>query len=46
VHNDLADLLTNERKVKLKYDGKWYDFLVKNVIEDAANGIYSISLVD
>jgi hypothetical protein len=32
-HNYLVDFLYNEAKVKLQYDGKWYDFIVKNISE-------------
>ena len=28
--NPFAALLVNERKVKLKYDGEWYEFIVKD----------------
>ena len=30
IENPFVKLLVNERKVKLKYDNKWYDFIIKN----------------
>ena len=33
-HNYLVDFLYNEAKVKLQYDGEWYDFIVKNIVEN------------
>ena len=44
--NVFSDLLTNERKVKLQYDGQWYDFLVKSVNKVSTNYLYSYELVD
>jgi hypothetical protein len=35
--NPYIGLLVNERKVKLKHDGKWYDFIVKEIKEDSNN---------
>ncbi|MGM9858956.1 MAG: hypothetical protein ACI311_06910 [Bacilli bacterium] len=34
VHNEFCDYLFNERKVKLKHDGEWYEFYVKNITEN------------
>ena len=31
VQNPFIPYLVNERKVKLKYDDEWYDFIIKNV---------------
>jgi hypothetical protein len=31
VNNEFADFLISERKVKLFYKNKWYDFFVKNI---------------
>jgi hypothetical protein len=31
VDNPFAGLLISERKIKLKYEGKWHDFIIKNV---------------
>jgi hypothetical protein len=46
VDNPFAKELFNERKVKLKYDGVWYDFVVKNVVENSSNYLYTYSLED
>ena len=35
VVNPFAALLVNERKVKLHYDGKWYEFIVKDHSESS-----------
>ena len=32
--NPFINLLVNERKVKLKYNDEWYDFVIKQVQED------------
>lgn len=34
VHNEFCDYLFNERKLKLKYDGQWFEFYVKNISEN------------
>lgn len=34
VKNELLEDLYNERKLKLYYDGKWYEFYIKNLQED------------
>lgn len=34
IHNEFCDNIFNERKVKLKYDGEWYEFYVKNITEN------------
>ena len=33
VHNEFCDNIFNERKIKLQYDGEWYEFYVKNITE-------------
>lgn len=35
--NPFTRYITNETKLKVKYDNKWYDFVVKNCQEDSAN---------
>jgi hypothetical protein len=35
--NPYISFLVNERKVKLKHDGKWYDFVLKEIKEDSNN---------
>ena len=38
--------LTNERKVKLKWRDKWYDFIIKNVSEDSKKKVYTYTAKD
>ena len=45
-HNIFVDYITNESKIKLYYDGQWFDFLVKNKVEDSKNCSYTYTLVD
>ncbi len=44
--NPFVEQLVSERKVKLNYNGDWYDFIVKNVQEDSSNYIYTYQLED
>lgn len=44
--NPFADYLISERKIKLKYDNKWYDFIVKNINEDSNQYIYTYTCED
>lgn len=37
IDNPYLPLLINERKVKLKYKDKWYDFIIKNISEMTEN---------
>lgn len=46
VYNPYYDLLINERKVKLIYDGKWYDFVVKNIQENSSTHLCTYQLED
>lgn len=46
VTNPFLAYLTNERKVKLKYNGKWYDFIVKNIEENSEDNSFRYTLVD
>ena len=41
VDNPFLGLLVNERKVKLKYDGEWYDFVIKKIDENSENNTFS-----
>ena len=43
VHNPLIDLVIDERKVKLHYDDKWYDFIVKKDDEKGRDYKYSFT---
>jgi hypothetical protein len=40
-YNPLIGLVPNESKLKLKYGGKWYDFIVKNVVQDSSDLSYT-----
>jgi hypothetical protein len=46
VENLFYGYLINERKVKLHYKDKWYDFFIKNVSETSTNYLYSFDLED
>lgn len=46
VHNPLVDIIHNETKIKLKYEGKWYDFLVKNIQQNSTNSVYTYQATD
>ena len=46
IYNPFIDALVNERKVKLLYENKWYDFVVKNIIENSTDYLYSYELAD
>jgi hypothetical protein len=46
ITNPFIDLIANETKLKLKHDGKWYDFLVKNIQQDSNNATYTYSATD
>lgn len=46
VDNPFLPYMVNERKVKLKYDGKWYDFVIKDIEEDSTEHIFNYSLTD
>lgn len=46
VTNPFSDFLFNEQKVKLWYEDKWYDFIVKNVEENSSTYLYKYSLED
>jgi hypothetical protein len=41
ISNPFYDYLIAERKVKLKYNNKWHDFLVKNIVENSADYLYT-----
>lgn len=46
IENPFIPYLTNEAKVKLRYRGKWYDFVVKNVVESSDKKAFSYTLSD
>jgi hypothetical protein len=41
VSNPFAEHLINERKVKLHYKNKWYDFFIKSVAKNSSNHLYT-----
>lgn len=46
VVNPYIKYLVNERKIKVKWKDKWYDFLIKTIKEDSANRLYSYTCED
>ena len=44
--NPFAALLVNERKVKLHYDGQWYEFIVKDHSESSDEYTWTYTCVD
>lgn len=46
VDNYFASLLTNESKIKLKYDDEWYDFIIKNIVENSNDYSFSYTATD
>ena len=46
VDNPFLPYMVNERKIKLNYDGKWYDFVIKNIEEDSVNHSFNYTLID
>ena len=44
--NPFAALLTNERKVKLHYDGQWYEFIVKEHTESSDESTWTYNCTD
>ena len=46
VDNPFLPYMVNERKVKLQYDGKWYDFVIKDIEEDSVEHSFNYSCTD
>ena len=44
--NPFIPYLVNERKIKLKYKGKWYDFIIKNKDEESGNYRFNFTAID
>jgi hypothetical protein len=40
-YNPFVPYLTNERKVKLKYDGEWYDLIIKQIQENSESKAFT-----
>jgi hypothetical protein len=41
VTNPFSKWLISERKVKLYYEDKWYDFVIKNIVENSSTHLYT-----
>lgn len=46
VDNPFSKLLVNERKVKLKYNNDWYDFIIKDIDENSEEKTYTYTAED
>lgn len=46
VSNPFINLLVNERKVKLKDDKNWYDFVITNIQENSENNSFTYTATD
>ena len=46
VNNPFASYLINERKVKLKYDNQWYDFIIKEHTESSDGLVWKYTATD
>lgn len=46
VDNPFLPYMVNERKVKLYYDNKWYDFVIKEIEEDSIEKSFNYTLTD
>lgn len=46
VDNPFFSYLVSERKIKLKYKNKWYDFIIKNVSESSSTYLCTFQLED
>ena len=46
VENPFSGWLISERKVKLKYAGKWHDFIIKDISENSSTYLYTYKLED
>lgn len=46
VENPFYNWLINERKVKLYYKDTWYDFIIKNIVENSSTYLYTYQLED
>jgi hypothetical protein len=46
VNNPFTNLIKNETKIKLKYDGEWYDFIVKDINKNSKDKTFTYTLTD
>ena len=44
--NPFTSLMVNERKVKLNYDGEWFDLIIKQISEDSTNYCFTYTATD
>lgn len=44
--NPFISYLTNETRLKLRFDNKWYDFVVKDIQEDSSNYMFHYTAQD
>ena len=44
--NPYVRYLVSERKVKLKYDGEWFDFIIKNIQENSESKAFTYTCKD
>ena len=44
--NPFISYLTNETRLKLKFNNKWYDFIVKDIQEDSSNYMFHYTAQD
>lgn len=46
VDNPFLPYMVNERKIKLKYDEEWYDFVIKDIEENSEENSFTYTLTD
>ena len=46
IENPYIPYLISERKVKLKYDGEWFDFIIKNIQENSESKAFTYTCKD
>jgi len=46
VKNPFIELLSNERKVKVYWENKWYDLIIKSAVEDTSKHTFNYSCED
>ena len=46
INNNFANLLVNERKIKLHYNDQWYDFIIKEREESSEEYTYNYTAID
>lgn len=46
IDNEFSNMLGNEVKIKLYYENQWYDFYIKNIVENSSTYLYTYQLED